>query len=166
MLNVFTARPLSFQFSTLSAFQYGAILLATALHVRYIQSVLGYLQGRIKRTKCVIDGIGAVLVSYIIPFIPLPPIGMIGRTVIPIPAIFIVGLFFIFLLKPIVIEEKIWKDTPYHMWFEEPTTGKGSQASDKIKVPLSYMIRSKISRSKKQEVRYDWDEKGEDVFTQ
>ncbi|MDF1537477.1 MAG: hypothetical protein P1Q69_01060 [Candidatus Thorarchaeota archaeon] len=166
MLTVFTAQSLDFQFSTFSALQYGSILLTTVLHVRYIQSVLGYLQGRIIRTKCVIDGIAAALSSIIIPYIPLPFFGMFGVNIIPIPAIFIIGLFLIFLLKPTVTEEKIWEDTPHHMWFEKPITHKGSQANDEIKVPFHYVIRSKLSRSKRQEDHYDWDDKGEDVFTQ
>ncbi|MFW9847533.1 MAG: hypothetical protein ACFFF4_00230 [Candidatus Thorarchaeota archaeon] len=141
-------------FSTMSELFYATNILAIGLHIKYIQSVLQYLQGLKKRSKCITDGIIAVIALALIPYIPFPLFDVYFNYTIPIPLIFIIGLVVIYIVEPIPFQEKLWDVKPIE---------KKLKYDGKIKVPLHYIIWSKLRHSKTNEQDYEGNKK-DDVF--
>ena len=69
-----------------------------------------------------------------------------------------------YFVKPIVIDDKLWEDVPHQMWFDPDKPREEGGRGVEIKIPLRYLLRSKLSRSKPEKIVYDWDRKGDDVF--
>ncbi|MFQ5832917.1 MAG: hypothetical protein ACE5H4_09460 [Candidatus Thorarchaeota archaeon] len=108
-------------------------------------SVLRYLQSRISKTRVFLYGVlGAFvpLVVYMLPYLLSPSaVFFMEQTVFPIPILQVLGLLIMFRESPAARDERIWDVSDDRMWFDED----GEKSAPHVKIPFSYLLRSKIS---------------------
>ncbi|MFW9800489.1 MAG: hypothetical protein ACFFD9_08635, partial [Candidatus Thorarchaeota archaeon] len=107
-------------------------------------SVLLYLQSRTSKTRVLLYGtLGAVMppVVYMLPYM-LSPGGLIGmgQSFIPLPFLQALGLFIVFLGKPVGQDERIWDESDDRLWFDD----EREESAPVVKIPFSYLLRSRI----------------------
>ncbi len=154
----------TFRFMTFAEVYYLLIPVVSFLTIYYIKALMRYLQGKTSFTNCIAWGLGGIAAGSVL-FLFFP---VTGETVLsiptPIPVTFVTGLIAMKLLPRIEVAERIWDDEgeqPLSGLEEKPSWYQGEQT---VKVPITSILRSKVTRRQKQVESFDWDRKDEDVF--
>lgn len=157
---------LSLIFTTIIFMNLMTLQLAAALYTLFIHDILEYLKMRTSRARCIGTGIIATLGSVLATMGTYPGILLNPNLqVYPLPTIFVMGLIVMLRAGQVEVTEGIWDKEPDKLWYEknEPTS-EGGGRGEVMKVPVKHLIRARLAGAKKQENKYDWDHKNEDVF--
>lgn len=151
-----------YHFSVFHMIYFASIAGVVLLHLVFAKEIIKYLHSKASRYRTIVIGIATTILSSFVPswFQFMGPRVDLAA---PIPSVLLVGIVIVYGLKPFQIDDDLWDDAPHKMWFEKDLSSSGE--NPEIKVPLTHMIRSKLSRTKKAEQAYDWDKKDDEVFS-
>jgi hypothetical protein len=149
-----------FQYGIESGSLYLSVMPSITVYVFYLlnifslifaYSILQYIHTHIDRMRVLAYGALSIITPSAFFFVMMP-----FNTVIPIPVLLMLGLSIVFIMKQVPPRQTIWEDKKVKMWYEKDQeiavmgnqpTAKQVMRSDSIatvKVPISYLIMSKI----------------------
>ncbi len=149
----------SINFFTLTGYYFPLTFVTTCLYITYAYDILQYLSGKRSKKRCIAMGLLATISAPLLTGMLSLAIS-IGGQYWPLPITFVIGLVILLRVKPIEVTDYIWKDYHDSKWYEQERVPEGAR----IKIPLHYLIRSKLSRSKKEQFTYEWNQRDEDAF--
>jgi len=119
------------------------IVLLSAIRFVFVRDVFRFQSGFTNKARLAsIALLGEILPSAIILFITLflSPIGTITFAYFPVPLLPIIGFAYIRFSKVLDMNEEIFPDHEYRMWYEK------ERPAESIKVPISYLLVSQIRK--------------------
>lgn len=126
------------------------IALLSAIRFVFVRDIFRFQSGFIKKSRLVsIALLGEILPSAIILLITLvlSPMGSITLAYFPVPLLPIIGFAFIRFSKVIHVNEEIFPDHEYRMWYEKERVPYGQELpAESIKVPITYLLVSQIRK--------------------
>jgi len=153
----------SITYTLLGTMYIPGIIVGILLQVVFGKEVLKYLQEKTERLRTIAIGVVTLLIAtFLVPFTSFFGYGIVSAY--PIPSVLITGTLIMFLVKPMVSDDNLWDEEPHQMWFEPEEPREEGERGAEIKIPIRYLLRSKLSRSKPEKTIYNWDRKNDDVF--
>ena len=143
-----------FQFIALEGIAIPFFSLLSGLRFVFVRDIFRFKDGILRRGRFLSVGIlGEILPSIILTSLMLVTArGLILIPLfIPIPLLSIFGLVFIRFSKIVPVQEEIWPEHQYQMWFEkEQEPYSPEPAEENIKVPIGYLLVSQVRKRMKQ----------------
>ena len=109
--------------------------------------VVRYLCHRTSRRKCIQVGLLSALGTTLTVLIP----ELFSATLlIPAPMMFLIGAVVVFVAKPVDVVDDLCDDVPHEMWFHDRRSGEELAMGEAIRVPLRYVLYSKVKGPRRQ----------------
>jgi hypothetical protein len=149
--------PAFFRYVNFASMYYPLIAVPTLLYLYFAFNIFKYFRGECSRLRSMVFGLAAVVVTPLTSSV----VSLYGVLTIPLPFTLVIGLVVLFALPQLRSAEAIWEDTTKsERWFE----GTHESAQDRIKVPFTSRLRSKLKGTPDGQDSQEWDRKEEDVF--
>lgn len=152
-----------FLFSVYELTYFHGIMGVLLLYTAYAKQVLKFLKGTVTRSRTILFGIAVTLASWVV-ITSLPMGYSYDSILIPLPFVLILGVLIVVFVEPRKVKNELWDDVPHRMWFQPAIPASEEYEVDRVKIPLSYILRSKLTRSREKKIVYDWKKKDEDIF--
>jgi hypothetical protein len=120
------------------------------LNTLFAYYVMRYLCHRTSRMKCIQVGVFTAIGTTLAVLIPelFSP-----RTFLPTPVMLLVGALVVFAATPVEVADYLWEDVPHEMWFYDRESTIELPEGESIRVPLSYVLYSKLRSPRRQRIR-------------
>jgi hypothetical protein len=141
-------------FSTTMATDLPILALLSALRFAFVRDVFRFQRGIIKKSRLVsIAILGEILPSAIGLLISLgfsPPFSS-TLMYLPLPILPLIGFAFLRFSKFVSVKDELWSDYEHRMWYQKEQDPYMSESADEsIKVPITYLLVSKVRKRLKE----------------
>lgn len=149
-------------FSSAGSLVYIFTPLLVGFNTLFAYYVVRYLCHRTSRRKCIQVGLLSAIGTT---FTVLIPELFSTNMLMPTPVMFLIGAAIVFVAKPVDVVDDLWEDVPHEMWFHDRRSGEELAVGEAIKVPLRYVLYSKIRGPRHQRIGFGEDPIEEDRDT-